>query len=391
MQNITILGSTGSIGRNTLDVMSRYPKDFRVFALTAFRNVETMLNQCLRFQPAFAVMVDENAAKDLKQKIKEYGLPTQVLSGTTPVVEVATATEVDDVMAAIVGVAGLPACMAAAHAGKRLLLANKEALVVGADLFMQAVDRGKATLLPVDSEHSAIFQCLPEQRDTWGNKVSRIILTASGGPFRTWDPQQLKTVSPEQALSHPTWKMGAKISIDSATMMNKALELIEAHYLFAIPPEQLEVIIHPESIIHSMVEMKDHSVLAQLGTTDMRVPITYGLYWPHRRSSGVQQLDFKKIKSLSFEPVNTHLFPCLELAWQVLGASHGESVVLNTANEVAVAAFLAGQIRFDQIYQVNDLCLQQLAFTQPTTLLEIIDLDTTTRRYAKNQIESLVV
>jgi 1-deoxy-D-xylulose-5-phosphate reductoisomerase len=297
-QRITVLGSTGSIGTNTLDVIARHPERFQVFALSGATQVDLMLRQCAQFKPRFVVMVHAQAAQELKDKIQAEGLATQVLSGAAALDEVSAHPEVDAVMAAIVGAAGLSPCLAAAHAGKRLLLANKEALVVGAEVFLDAVKQGGATLLPIDSEHSAIFQSLPEDASTWDSRVEKIILTASGGPFRTRDLATLKEVTPEQACAHPNWVMGRKISVDSATMMNKALEVIEARYLFGLPPERLEVVIHPQSIIHSMVQYRDRSVVAQLGTPDMRVPIAYGLSWPERMESGAQALDFHALSAI---------------------------------------------------------------------------------------------
>ena len=303
-QKITILGSTGSIGKNTLDVLSRHPEQFSVYALTASTQVDLMLAQCAQFKPQVAVMVNEEAARLLSERLKAEGLRTQVRWGAQALDEVASAPEVDAVMAAIVGAAGLSSCLAAARAGKKLLLANKEALVVGGDVFLSAVQQGGAVLLPIDSEHSAIFQSLPEDPKTWARRVQKIILTASGGPFRTRDPSSLKHVSPEEACAHPNWVMGRKISVDSATMMNKALEVIEARYLFGLQTDQLEVVIHPQSVIHSMVQYKDNSVVAQLGTPDMRGPIAYGLSWPERIASGAAALDFHALAALTFEALD---------------------------------------------------------------------------------------
>ena len=281
-QRLCVLGASGSIGTNTLDVVSRHPERYEVFALTGHQRVEELLAQCLQWQPRFAAMSDVTAANDLRARLREAGSRCEVLEGPAALVDLAEHPEVDVVMAAIVGAAGLPPCMAAARAGKRLLLANKEALVVGGALFMAAVEQGGATLLPIDSEHSAIFQCLPEDRSTWGQRVSHIVLTASGGPFRLRDPATLSNVTPDEACAHPNWVMGRKISVDSATMMNKALEVIEARWLFDLEPEQIQVVIHPQSIVHSMVVCRDQSVLAQLGTPDMSVPIAYGLSFPQR-------------------------------------------------------------------------------------------------------------
>jgi 1-deoxy-D-xylulose-5-phosphate reductoisomerase len=314
--------------------------------------------------------------------------------GVQALIDVASHPEVDAVMAAIVGAAGLPPCMAAARAGKRLLLANKEALVVGGEVFLEAVREGGARLLPIDSEHSAIFQSLPEDPSTWQSRVQKIILTASGGPFRSRDPLTLKDVTPEQACAHPNWVMGRKISVDSATMMNKALEVIEARYLFGLQPEQLEVVIHPQSVIHSMVQYQDHSVVAQLGTPDMRVPIAYGLSWPERMVSGASALDFHALPAMTFEsmdePGHLQRFPGLKLAWETLKGAPGSCAVLNAANEVAVDAFLNRKIRFDQIHAVNRQTLDAWAFDAPKNLDDLIQLDTLSRQAAHQVVAGLV-
>ena len=392
-QKLVILGSTGSIGVNTLDVASRHPERFEVFALTAATRVELLFQQCLEFRPRFAVMTSPAHASELSQRLKASGSQTQVMAGPEALVEMASHEAVDMVMAAIVGAAGLGACMAAARSAKRLLLANKEALVVGGVFFMKAVQQGGATLLPIDSEHSAIFQSLPEDAQTWPQRIEKIILTASGGPFRTRKVSTLKDVLPEEACAHPNWVMGRKISVDSATMMNKALEVIEAHYLFGVPPEDLEVVIHPESIIHSMVQYKDHSIVAQLGTPDMRVPIAYGMSWPHRMESGAQALNFETLKPMTFESVMEHehpqRFPGLQLAWHALRAPYGTTAVLNAANEVAVAAFLDLKIRFDQIAQVNQHMLSSMSFEPPTGLEDLIELDARSRRLADQYVQSI--
>jgi 1-deoxy-D-xylulose-5-phosphate reductoisomerase len=387
---ITILGSTGSIGTSTLDVLSRHPEQFRLHALTASSQVDVMLAQCARFKPEVAVMAQESAGRLLAERARAEGLPVQVRWGAAALDEVARAPEVDAVMAAIVGAAGLSPCMAAARAGKRLLLANKEALVVGGDVFMTAVREGGATLLPIDSEHSAIFQSLPEDPATWQRRVQKIILTASGGPFRSRDPQTLKDVTPEQACAHPNWVMGRKISVDSATMMNKALEVIEARYLFGLQPEQLEVVIHPQSVIHSMVQYRDHSVVAQLGTPDMRVPIAYGLSWPERIESGASALDFHALAAMTFEAMDEpeHLlrFPGLQLAWETLLGAPGSCAILNAANEVAVDAFLNKQIRFDQIHAVNRDTLDRVVCAAPENLGDLFELDALSRSEAVRSI-----
>ena len=392
-QKLVILGSTGSIGVNTLDVASRHPERFEVFALTAATRVELLFQQCLEFRPRFAVMTSPAHASELSQRLKASGSQTQVMAGPEALVEMASHEAVDMVMAAIVGAAGLGACMAAARSAKRLLLANKEALVVGGVFFMKAVQQGGATLLPIDSEHSAIFQSLPDDAQTWPQRIEKIILTASGGPFRTRKVSTLKDVLPEEACAHPNWVMGRKISVDSATMMNKALEVIEAHYLFGVPPEDLEVVIHPESIIHSMVQYKDHSIVAQLGTPDMRVPIAYGMSWPHRMESGAQALNFETLKPMTFESVMEHehpqRFPGLQLAWHALRAPYGTTAVLNAANEVAVAAFLDLKIRFDQIAQVNQHMLSSMSFEPPAGLEDLIELDAESRRVADEYIQSI--
>ncbi|GAB4089824.1 1-deoxy-D-xylulose-5-phosphate reductoisomerase [Hydrogenophaga soli] len=380
---VCVLGATGSIGQNTLDVLSRHPDRFAVFALTASTQVDVLLGQIQAFRPVYAVMASEPHAAELARRVADLGLPTRVLAGAQALCEVAADERVDAVMAAIVGAAGLPPCMAAARAGKRLLLANKEALVVGGSFFMAAVQAGGATLLPIDSEHSAVFQSLPEDRNTWPGRIRKIILTASGGPFRQRDPATLHSVTPEQACAHPNWVMGRKISVDSATMMNKALEVIEARYLFGVAPSQIEVVIHPQSVIHSMVEYHDASVVAQLGTPDMRVPIAYGLSWPDRMHSGASALDFKALNALTFEAPDASRFPGLPLAWQALNAGEGHTAVLNAANEVAVDAFLNGRIRFDQIAVLNAEALAHITVGTPSQLDDVLELDRTTRVWAQ--------
>ena len=361
VQRVCILGSTGSIGVSTLDVMARHPDRFEVFALSANSRLDELAAQCRQWRPRFAVLPDEARAGALRATLREQGVRTEVLSGAAALAEVAAHPQADSVMAAIVGAAGLAPCLAAARAGKRLLLANKEALVVGGALFMQAVREGGATLLPIDSEHSAIFQCLPEDRARWGERIDHIVLTASGGPFRERAPASLRDVTPDEACAHPNWVMGRKISVDSATMMNKALEVIEARWLFDLAPEQIQVVIHPHSIVHSMVVCRDNSVLAQLGTPDMRVPIAYGLAFPERIASGVAQLDVQTMSKLTFEAMDFERFPGMRLAWDSLRAPQGSTAVLNAANEVAVGAFLVGAIRFDQIHAVNLHTLEHVA------------------------------
>jgi 1-deoxy-D-xylulose-5-phosphate reductoisomerase len=386
-QAVTILGSTGSIGTSTLDVMARHPGRYTVFALTAATQVDVLLAQCRRFLPRFAVMASAEHAQQLAMRVREEGLAVQVLAGAQSLCDVSTDPEVDAVMAAIVGAAGLAPSLAAARAGKKVLLANKEALVVGGELFMQAVKEGGATLLPIDSEHSAVFQSLPEDPGTWSRRVEKIVLTASGGPFRTRDPQSLADVTPQEACAHPNWVMGRKISVDSATMMNKALEVIEASYLFGLPGSRIEVVIHPQSVIHSMVQYHDRSVVAQLGTPDMRGPIAYGLSWPERIESGAAALDFASLGALSFEKPDDRRFPGLRLAWLALDAPMGTTAVLNAANEVAVAAFLDQRLRFDQIHAVNDATLQALVPSKPQQLSDLLAIDAEARSLAEAQVE----
>jgi len=388
-QRITILGSTGSIGQSTLDVMARHPERYEVFALTAATQVELMLKQCASFRPRYAVMASEAHGRRLAERVQAEGLAVEVLWGAQAIETVSAHPEVDAVMAAIVGAAGLAPCLAAARAGKRLMLANKEALVVGAEVFLQAVREGGAVLLPIDSEHSAIFQSLPDDASTWDRRVRKIILTASGGPFRTRDPQTLREVTPEQACAHPNWSMGRKISVDSATMMNKALEVIEARYLFGLPPRRIEVVIHPQSIVHSMVQYHDTSVVAQLGVPDMRAPIAYGLAWPERIDSGAAHLDFTSLPAMTFEPPDPARFPGLQLAWHALEGPAGTAAVLNAANEVAVQAFLDRRIRFDQIHHLNLETLAAVLPEQPASLDELLLLDARAREVAERAAQRL--
>ena len=385
-QRVAVLGSTGSIGVNTLDVIARHPDRFEVVALTAATQVDVMLAQCVQFKPRVAVMASAPHARELAEKIKQKGLTTQVDQAPEAIESVASSGEVDTVMAAIVGAAGLAPCLAAARAGKRLLLANKEALVVGGDVFMNAVREGGATLLPIDSEHSAIFQCLPEDASQWARRIDRIMLTSSGGPFRQTPLADLPAMTPSQACAHPNFAMGRKISVDSATMMNKALEVIEARWLFDLPPERIEVVIHPQQIIHSMVQFHDASILAQLGTPDMRVPIAYGLSWPERIESGADRLDFSTLAGLTFEAPDRERYPGLFLAWDALRAPEGTCAVLNAANEVAVAAFLYGRIRFDRIHAVNDATLGAVALSKPASLGDLLALDASARREAESLV-----
>ena len=384
VQRLAILGSTGSVGSSTLDVVARHPERFQVVGLSSYQRVDLLLEQCERFRPRVAVVPDEGKAATLRAALSARRIATEVRVGVDALSELASASDVDSVMAAIVGAAGLPPCMAAARAGKRLLLANKEALVVGGALFMRAVREGGATLLPIDSEHSAIFQCLPEDRMAWASRIDHIVLTASGGPFRQRHPDTLHDVTPEQAVAHPNWVMGRKISVDSATMMNKALEVIEARWLFDLEPEQIRVVLHPQSIIHSMVVCRDGSVLAQLGTPDMKVPIAYGLSFPERIESGAQRLDFLQLQSLTFEPADTRRFPGLQLAWDTLRGPAGSTAVLNAANEVAVAAFLAGTIGFTAIHSVNARTLDRVnpGLSDSHSLDDLLALDERARAVA---------
>ncbi|MBS7776435.1 MAG: 1-deoxy-D-xylulose-5-phosphate reductoisomerase [Comamonas sp.] len=387
-QRLTILGSTGSVGTSTLDVVSRHLADYEVFALSAATQVDLLLAQCAQFKPRFAVMASPAHARELADKIKANGLATEVLQAPDALEQIAAHEEVDAVMAAIVGAAGLGPCLAAARAGKRLLLANKEALVVGGALFMDTVKRHGATLLPIDSEHSAIFQCLPEDRSTWARRVDSILLTASGGPFRTRDPASLSQITPEQACAHPNFSMGRKISVDSATMMNKALEVIEARWLFDMTPDRIKVVIHPQQIVHSMVQFNDSSVLAQLGTPDMRVPIACGLAWPERIESGAARLDFSQLTALTFEDADAQRFPGLHLSWQALRAIEGTTTVLNAANEMAVDAFLQRRLTFDRIHAVNLETLAKMQLPQaPGSLEDLLAVDAQARDCARAAVE----
>jgi 1-deoxy-D-xylulose-5-phosphate reductoisomerase len=390
-QKIVVLGATGSIGVNTLDVVSRHPERFEILALTAQSRADVLESQCLRFKPRYAALGDAAAAAELQRRLRAQGVFTEVMSGPGALVELAAHPEATTVMAAIVGAAGLASCVAAARAGKRLLLANKEALVVGGRLFMDAVRDGSATLLPIDSEHSAIFQCLPEDRRAWRERIDHIVLTASGGPFRNRAPGSLHDVTPDEAVAHPNWVMGRKISVDSATMMNKALEVIEARWLFDLQPEQVRVVIHPQSVIHSMVVCRDHSVLAQLGTPDMRVPIAYGLAFPQRIESGAAALDFGTLQGLSFEPADRARFPGRYLSWEALAGPEGSSAVLNAANEEAVAAFLSGAIRFSDIHRINQDTVASLVPTRADSASfdDLLALDQRARAAARGHMAKL--
>ncbi|MEW6313232.1 MAG: 1-deoxy-D-xylulose-5-phosphate reductoisomerase [Pseudomonadota bacterium] len=384
-RHLTILGSTGSIGVNTLDVVARHPGRCRVLALTGNSRVDLLCEQCLRFAPRYAVVTGEDEAEKLRGLLAAASCTTEVLCGMEALEQVAALPEVDTVMAAIVGAAGLRPTLAAARAGKRVLLANKEALVMAGDLFMRTVRDSGAQLLPIDSEHNAIFQCLPHgfSGDFPGAGIERILLTASGGPFRTLPLEQLADVTPEQACAHPNWVMGRKISVDSATMMNKGLEVIEAHWLFNAAPTQIEVVIHPQSVIHSLVQYADGSVLAQLGNPDMRTPIAYALAYPERIEAGVAPLDLFKVARLDFEAPDTARFPCLRLAYQALAAGGSAPALLNAANEIAVAGFLERRIAYRQIAQLVDRVLQEIPGGPTDTLAAVLDADAQARRAAQ--------
>ena len=383
-QSLTILGSTGSIGTNTLDVVARHPERFRIFALSGHSQTAKLAEQCLAFRPQYAVTANEAQAAELHALLAAAGCQTEVLHGEQALCDIAAAPETDGVMAAIVGAAGLPPTLAAARAGKTIYLANKETLVVSGSLFMQTAAQSGARILPVDSEHNAIYQVLPPEKGYLKhNGVQSIILTASGGPFLHTDLVDFPAITPEQAVKHPNWQMGRKISVDSATMMNKGLELIEAHWLFNCPPEKLETVIHPQSVVHSMVRYADGSVLAQMGTPDMRTPIAYCLGLPERIASGVPPLDFAALSALTFETPDYRRFPCLELAYQAMQAGGGVPCVLNAANEIAVAAFLANRIRFTDIAHTVRHCLEQDFSGSHHSLEGLLDLDAAARRAAE--------
>ena len=382
MRTLTILGATGSIGRSTVDVVARHPERYRVHALAANASVDMLEQQCLRLRPRFAVLVEAGAAADLARRLQAQGSPTEVLAGVDALEAVAAAPEADTVMAAIVGAAGLRSALAAARAGKRILLANKEALVMAGDVFLSAVRAGGAQLLPIDSEHNAVFQCLPGGRAD-GPGVRRILLTASGGPFRDRALADLEHVSPDEACAHPNWRMGRKISVDSATMMNKGLELIEASLLFGLPGERIDVVVHPQSIIHSLVEYVDGSMLAQLGNPDMRTPIAHALAFPERIDSGVGSLDLIAAARLDFQAPDPQRFPCLRLAREALSGGGGAPCVLNAANEVAVARFLDGELSFPAIAAVAQAVLEDVGSQAPPADLEaVLALDALAREAA---------
>jgi len=388
--NVAIFGATGSIGQNTLDVIARHPDRFSVFALAAQRNVALLKQQCLQFKPRYAALADVNAANQLRTELRAENCATEVLAGVQALDELASHADVHSVMAAIVGAAGLSSTLAAARAGKRILLANKESLVMAGQLFMNAVHSGGAQLLPIDSEHNAIFQCLPDSRLATQRAqagIKRLLLTASGGPFLRTPASELHDITPEQACAHPRWTMGKKISVDSATLMNKGLELIEASLLFAMSPASIDVLIHPQSIIHSLVEYVDGSMLAQLGNPDMRTPIAFALGWPDRIASGVESLNLIQLSKLEFEAPDEARFPGLRLAKQAADAGHSAPAVLNAANEVAVAAFLAGHIRFMHITEIISEVMQTHAIQSLPTLDAVLEVDQMARHHAQRIIQ----
>ncbi len=392
MIGVTVLGATGSIGTSTLDVLARHRDRFRIVALTARSEADRLYERCAAHSPEYAVMVDPEAAQRLEHRLRASGLHTKVLVGVDGLQEVSRLPQADYVMAAIVGAAGLLPTLEAARAGKRILLANKEALVMSGHLFMDEVHRSGATLLPIDSEHNAVFQCLPAgfatSRDKGG--VRRVLLTASGGPFRDWPLDALGQVTPEQACKHPNWVMGRKISVDSATMMNKGLEVIEACWLFDASPDQVEVVIHPQSVIHSMVEYIDGSVLAQLGNPDMRTPIAHALGWPDRIESGVSGLDIFAVGRLDFQRPDVQRFPCLRLAYQAVRAGGTAPTILNAANEIAVQAFLDGTLPYMQIPEVIEATLDAVTVREAVSLNVILEDDGTARDFAARHVSTLL-
>lgn len=389
LQHVTVLGSTGSIGNSTLNVIARHPDRYRVYALTAHTSKEALLAQCKVHRPHVAVLNDPRDAQWLRDALVEAGIPTQVQAGPEALCDVAREARVDTVMAAIVGAAGLLPALAAAESGKRVLLANKEALVMSGALFMDAVARSGATLLPIDSEHNAIYQCLPAQHrgGLARHGVRQLLLTASGGPFRTWSVEDIATVTPDQACAHPNWSMGRKISVDSATLMNKGLELIEACWLFDASPEQIQVVVHPQSVIHSMAAYDDGSVIAQLGNPDMRTPIAYGLAWPERIDAGVETLDLFQVARLDFEAPDETRFPCLRLAREAMVKGGAAPAILNAANEVAVDAFLEGQLGFSAIAEVVAAVMAQPFDGSADSLEQILAADKWAREQAALKIQ----
>ena len=389
MKEITILGSTGSIGVNTLDVISRHQDKFNVKALTANTNLDVFVTQCLQYKPEYAVMADEESASKLEEKLKKKSPDTSVLAGIDGLVKVAELNTVDYVMAAIVGAAGLLPTLAAAKAGKRVLLANKEALVMSGKLFMNTIAESDAELIPIDSEHNAIFQCIANTSNQGSNTIRSIMLTASGGPFLNTPINELPLKTPEQACKHPKWKMGRKISVDSATMMNKGLEVIEASWLFNIEPDLIDIVIHPQSIIHSLVEHKDGSVLAQLGNPDMRIPISFGLAWPERIETDVQRLDLFDIAQFDFRKPENDRFPCLKLARKAIKQGGTSSAILNAANEVAVNEFLNKKIMFTDIPKVIESVMNDVTHNNADSLDTILGDDSLARKRAIETIRNM--
>ena len=389
---LTLLGATGSVGNSTLDVTSRHPERYAVFALTAHRSVDTLLEQCVRHQPQYAVLSGMDEQPALRMRFREAGCSCELLFGARALEAVATDPECDLVMAAIVGAAGLAPTLKAASAGKRVLLANKEALVMAGPLFMRAVRKAGAVLLPIDSEHNAVFQCLPHGPDARPalDSVRRILLTASGGPFRSLPPERLAAVTPDEACAHPNWVMGRKISVDSATMMNKGLEVIEAHWLFDLRPEMIEVVVHPQSIVHSLVEYIDGSMIAQLSNPDMRIPIAHALGFPDRIESGARALDLGEVGQLSFERPDHRRFPCLELAYAALRAGGSAPATLNAANEVAVEAFLSAGLRFTEIPGIIKHALETMVPGSAEELGSVLEADASARRAAKRAVQGVV-
>ncbi len=384
MQTLAVLGSTGSIGKSTLAIIELHPDQYDVFFLAAHSNHQEMFSQCQLFHPEYAYLEDSTAAVKLQEALIGANLPTVVISSHAALLDQITDSRVDTVVSAMVGAAGLLPTLAAISAGKKVLLANKESLVTAGQLFMDAVKQSQATLIPLDSEHNAIFQCLPRQSSTLieTDALSKLILTASGGPFRNFTYQQMHDATPAQACNHPNWSMGKKISVDSATMMNKGLELIEAHWLFGVDVDRIDVIVHPQSIVHSMVQFNDGSTLAQLGNHDMRTPISYGLAWPERIVSGVDDVDLIHLAQLDFERADEKRFPCLRLAREACKAGRNAAAVLNAANEVSVEAFLTGRIGFTQIANINEEVLQQTALAELTSIDEVLATDFAARELA---------
>ncbi len=391
MISVTVLGATGSIGSNTLDVVSQHQDKYALFALTAHTSWEKLAELCIEHRPRFAVLVDGSHAGELVERLRSRNCETELLVGDKALIEVAEASEVDYVMAAIVGAAGLPATLAAARAGKRVLLANKESLVMAGALFIRAVEENGAELLPIDSEHNAVFQCLPPARDRELNAlgVTRILLTASGGPFIDYPLDELDSVTPEQAVAHPNWDMGKKISVDSATMMNKGLEVIEARWLFGAEPRQIEVVVHPQSVIHSLVQYADGSVLAQLGNPDMRTPIAHALGWPERIGSGVQPLNLLEIARLTFIEPDLNKFPSLRLAFDAVAGGEDRSIILNASNEIAVEAFLGRQISFTAIPKVVEATLESCSSQGIGSIEDVLEVDALARKVAGEQLRAV--